>query len=1020
MDLRRWIPALLVAALATLAAPDARALDTDRGLHQFHHTAWTRAQGAPSQISAIAQTRDGFLWVGSTQGLYWFDGMRFQRFEPTNDVQVPSHNSYALHATADGGLWVSFRPSGLGYIRDGRLTLYTRPDQIPKTQVYSIRTALDGRLFAGTHEGIAQWNGTRWVSLDDAWGVPNDRVRQLIALPRGLVAVVGREVLLLPPRATRFTKLADVPCEPVEMVADPHATVWVSCDGGMLRVPVSGPPVFDRAAMRPPFVEILFDRDGALWLGNDFGLYRVRDPAQALGATIENADTYTDEDGLTSDNIIHMFEDREGNVWVATSRGLDRFRSNPVVPVALPEAYTNNTIAAGEDGAVWVAGMFTSPLVRIDAAHRAGARTPFLEASQPVQARSVLRTRDGTTWWGGLGVLYRQRGDRVDVVSGPREVANSWIWDLANASDGHGLWLGVDDLGIWEVDGDAWSPARLPQGLLSRVPSASWDDGAGVQWFGYTENRIRVVDHGRVTSYGPEDGLDIGRVKVIRGNAVQRWVGGELGVALFDGKRFHRVRFAGSQQPGAVGGIVPTHSGDVWLSEMRSLIRIPVDEMRALLRNPEHAVRAQRFDESDGLPGAPQMNTTDSTALEASDGMLWFGTDSGLAWVDPEKLRPPGPNPEARLLTVRARDEAIDAKGATDFPVGTDHLEFVFTAMTLTAPERVRFRYRLAGFDDAWQDAGTRREAAYSRVPPGDYVFHVQAAHPGQPWGGPEAAMPVSIAPAFWQTRWFLFLCFAFGAAVVGALYLLRLHQMERQMLARLQERHDERERIARELHDTLLQGLHGLILRFHAIGVQIPADNPLRTAIDRALDRADDMLVEGRDRVSNMRRSTETSASLPVALVRAGQQFAEGYPGQFVHAIQGVERTIDPIVQDDLYQLGREALFNAFNHSDASRIELLMVFDHHRFVLRVVDNGRGMDPAVARAGGLRGHWGLAGMRERAERVQGALSIGPGADGGTAIELVVPARTAYAVTAARRFKDWALRRATISSFDDRG
>ena len=220
---RAWTLAITV-MLATLASPTTRALDTDRGLRQFHHTAWTRAQGAPSQISAIAQTRDGFLWVGSTQGLYWFDGIRFQRFEPTNDVQVPSHNSYALHATADGGLWVSFRPSGLGFIRDGKLTLYTRPDQIPKTQVYSIQTARDGRLFAGTHEGIAQWNGTRWASLDASWGVPNDRVRQLTAVQRGLVAVVGREVLLLPPGAVRFTKLADVPCEPVEMVADARAT----------------------------------------------------------------------------------------------------------------------------------------------------------------------------------------------------------------------------------------------------------------------------------------------------------------------------------------------------------------------------------------------------------------------------------------------------------------------------------------------------------------------------------------------------------------------------------------------------------------------------------------------------------------------------------------------------------------------------------------------------------------------------------------------------------------------------
>jgi signal transduction histidine kinase/ligand-binding sensor domain-containing protein len=1010
----------MLVAFSALVPTSVRALDTDRSLRQFHHTAWTRAQGAPSQISALAQTRDGFLWMGSTQGLYWFDGMRFRRFEPVNDVQVPSHNSYALHPTADGGLWVSFRPSGLGFIRDGRLTLYTRPDQIPRTQVYAFATAADGRLFAGTHEGIAEWNGTRWNMLDASWGAPPDRVRQLVAMTRGLAAVVGREVLLLAPNASRFAKIADIPSEPVEMVADPGGTIWVSCEDGMLRVPASGPPVFERETSHPPFVEILFDRNGALWLGNDFGLQRIRDdPARTKPATTaHDADSFTDDDGLTGDNIIHLLEDREGNVWVATARGLDRFRANPVVPVALPEGYASNTIAAGEDGTIWVAGMFTAPLLRVDAAHRAGARTPLESASAPVQARSVIRTRDGTTWWGGLGTMYRQRGREIDVLRGPQAIADAWIWDLSPAPDGAGLWLGVDDHGVWQVRDDAWSPAQLPDGLLPRVPSASFDDGAGVQWFGYTGNRVLVVDHGRVTAYGPEDGLDIGRVKVIRGNAVQRWVGGELGVAFFDGKRFHRVRFAGTQQPGAVGGIVSTKSGDVWLSEMRSLVRIPVDEMRSLLRDPDHPVRAQWFDEGDGLPGAPQMNTTDSTALEASDGMLWFVTDSGLAWVDPAKLHPAGPNPAARLLTVRARDEPIDAKGAATFPVGTDHLEFAFTAMTLTAPERIRFRYRLDGFDNVWQDSGTERDALYSRVPPGDYVFRVQAAHPGQAWDGPEASMAVSIAPAFWQTRWFLFLCIALAATIVGALYLLRLHQMERQMLERLQERHDERERIARELHDTLLQGLHGLILRFHAIAVQIPADNPLRASIDRALDRADDMLVESRDRVTNMRTSTETAVSLPLALTHAGQQFAEGYPGQFVHAVEGVACTIDPIVQDDLYQLGREALFNAFNHSDASRIELLMVFEQDRFVLRVTDNGRGLPPEVARTGGLHGHWGLAGMRERAERVQGALSIGSGADGGTTIELVVPARTAYAVSAARRFRDWALRRATIATSRD--
>ena len=335
-------------------------------------------------------------------------------------------------------------------------------------------------------------------------------------------------------------------------------------------------------------------------------------------------------------------------------------------------------------------------------------------------------------------------------------------------------------------------------------------------------------------------------------------------------------------------------------------------------------------------------------------------------------------------------------------------LEIDYTALSLAAPEKVLFRYKLEGRDADWQEAGNRRQAFYNDLPPGDYRFRVMACNNSGVWNEAGTFLDFSVAPVYYQTTWFRVLSVAVFLLLLGALYRLRLRQVARQVHGRMEERLAERERIARDLHDTLLQSVQGLILKFHAVATQMRGDDPAYFALEKTLDQADEVLAEGRDRIRNLRGATAASGGLPAAFRRVVEETPQGGGVAFKTVVEGSVRELHPIIREESYCIGREALVNALTHSEGRHVEVEITYDPRQFRLRVRDDGRGIDPAIIEEG-RPDHWGLRGMRERAQRIGAQLNLWSRSETGTEVELTIPGATAYQVPGAKPMKFWSRR-----------
>lgn len=994
----RWFSrALLPCLFGALLCSSAFALDRDRTLTQLHHTAWRAEQGAPSQISALAQTADGYLWIGSARGLFRFDGVSFEPYEPPPGVTLPSHNIYALMATPDGGLWVSFRPSGLGLLRDGRLTLFTKPEELPRSQVYCFARDFDGRIWAGTHEGLELLDGSRWVAVGRDRDFTPSRIRALFVDRAGTLWVATDETVLYLPRGSQAFQPTGMRLTGAVpgMTQAPDGRVWVAETSRARPVPVAGrDSVAEEIELRLDAQELLFDREGSLWVTQLDGIRRVRFPEQLKHGEAVPGDRRVESlgegAGLSGDLANNLLADREGNIWVSTAKGLDRFRHSHLVPVQLPPGHQRLTLLAGEGGEVWAGSAADRPLLRI----RGGELTDDSSVGTVRQVSSVYRAPDGDVWWGCFGGIWRQRNGQFEFFPQPDGTPKDWVWAITGSDDGGGLWVGLGDVGLVHFHEGRWTNRARPAGLPERGPSATYRDPAGRIWLGYTESRVCVLDGGEVRGYSREDGIEVGRIRVIRGRGPHFWFGGELGLALFRDGRFRTVNAAGSEPFGTVTGIVETADGSLWLNEMRGVVRISREEVRRAVEDPGHAVAYRRFDFLDGLRGAVQMNWTSSTALEDGDGRLWFATDNGLVWIDPSRMLKNDVPPPVFIRSVNGGDGRQAPSGEVEFGAGTKGVQIDYTALSLSVPERVRFRYRLEGVDADWQDAGTRRLALYTNLGPGRYRFRVTACNDDGVWNEEGAALLFHIAPAFYQTSWFLIVCAAGAACLAWGAHRWRVHRVAARLDLQFRERLAERTRIAQDLHDTLLQGFFSASMQLHVADSQLPSDSPAKPQVGRVLELMGQVIEQGRRAVSGLRSNSRGALNLEEAFARVRQEFSVQDAAAFGVEVEGEPRPLHPVIWDEVFLIGQEALVNAFRHARAESIRVEVGYTGHHLRVSVSDDGGGIEPHVLRAG-REGHWGLSGMRERAERIGGRLKLHSHTGAGTRVELTIPGHVAF-------------------------
>lgn len=1000
LSIRRWLASCVLLS-ALLSNTSAFALDRERTLAQLHHTAWAAEDGAPGAVSALAQTTDGYLWLGTSSGLFRFDGVRFERFEAATGLRLPSSNISALQAMADGSLWIGYRFGGASLFGNAAVTHHTEREGFPPGSAVGFAMDLDGVVWAAANGALGRLqNGTWQQTSAEQWGYGGFSASRPLVDREGNLWVSAQEgTFFLPRGASRFLKVSSE-LQSADLALAPDGRVWASDSDplrfGPLPRPTDAAPAapdwhaFPNAADRP-----MFDRDGTVWIGTTTGLRRstrpeaLRQPAGQAGA--DAYDGYTQAQGLTGDFVYCTLEDREGNVWVGTSGGLDRFRNNKLERIDLKGSVGNIAAVAGDDGIVWA-------VTGHHELRRIGSQVDVLP-DIPMDVTVMHRDPRGVIWIGGYG-LWRLQDSKPVEVPLPEGIDQQNVVQAITSDPSGGLWMSIVRSGVYRLQNGIWMPFPVMEDLPELTAVTMTTDAAGRVWFGYTENRIAMFDGTRVHRYSAANGIQLGTVLALQARGGHLWAGGESGLALFDGERGFRsltVREEGTLA--GISGIVETTAGDLWLNGSAGIIHLAAAELGEALKNPSHVLHGRRFDFRDGLPGRPRQIRPLPTAIEGSDARLWFVLENGIVTLRPEQIaRNPLP-PPVLIESIHADEQRYAATDGLELPQLTNGVQIQYTATSLAIPDRVRFRYRLDGVDADWQDAGARREAFYTNLQPGEYRFQVIASNDDGVWNEQGATLAFSIPPTFFQTGLFRALCVVAGLALLWLLYLLRLRQQAARLRSLLEERHGERERIARELHDTLLQGIQGLILRFQAAAQQLPQHEPVRAAMEKALDRADDVLVEGRDRVRELRAAAAATGDLEEAFSRAAEEFAldraSAEPPAFRVQVEGRPRPLDVRVHDEVCRIGREALANAFRHSQASHIMITLTYDHQEFRLLVGDDGIGIQAEVLEAGGRDGHWGLTGMRERARQSGGRLYIRAHRGSGTQVELRIPAAAAY-------------------------
>jgi len=960
--------------LCLLVWPATAGADGAGGLAGYSVTTWAEKEGLPAgRIRAMAQSSEGFLWLGLETGLVRFDGLRFVRWDAS---RLPEGSVWSLLDARDHSLWIGLSSATpIARLQNGRLTLFGAAEGLPNTLAASFYEDRDGVLWAGTLSGLFRFTGQRWERVDVAdtgstavIGVYEDGDgRLLAATPSGVYRRVSP--------GARFELVARVAVASnvhFSFTRDGDGAVWVSdFHDGFHRLDQSGLP---RGGESPRGwgVQLLHDRRGAMWVATQGqGLWRVSHDPEAGAPAISVA---TMRDGLASEAVQALLEDREGNIWLGTPGGLQRLSAHRVTPRR--DLGVARALEATADGAMWVGT--SSGLRRF-----AGGESRLFTEADGLPGTVVLALHAGPRgelWIATeLGVAIYENG-RFTPLRLPKGANLPRIFAIATA--GEDVWLRdfFFRLHRWR-DGRLLPVDDIPEPFRTNVRSVHADRHGHV-WFGAGDGQLAVRDpSGAITVQQLPIG---GAVRLYEDGQGVLWVGGDDGMSRIErGQVVSLTRAQGFA--GSVKSIAEDATGDLWVGIGTGIIRLEKAQFLDAARTGDmRKLRYRFFNAADGVAGIPIAEGT-CTGVRGADGRMWFVTSGGLTIVDPDRVGPPPVMPPVRIESVTADSQKFDPQSRLFAPSRTSHLHIAFAALTLTDPTRIRFRYRLDGFDHEWIDPGSSREAVYTNLPPRQYRFVVEATNGDGVWT-PGATWNFGVEPMFYQTRWFALVMTALAGLLVAAVWRLRVRSVRRQFALVLAERI----RMSRAIHDTLLQGLAGLALQMDDLSHTLDGSEAgsARGRVVKIRRQVEEYIREARQSIWDLRSLRLTQSDLPNALKQAGERAIGERPVALDFTVTGTPHRCAPVVEEQLLHIGQEAVNNAVQHGRATRVGMEIAYDEGHTRLRVSDDGCGFDPG--RLNGANGHYGLISMRERAEQVKGRVRIDSAPGRGTLVEAVVP------------------------------
>jgi signal transduction histidine kinase/ligand-binding sensor domain-containing protein len=974
-----------------------QALDPNRTMSQYIRDQWSAEQGFPGgAVYAIAQTNDGYLWIGAENGLVRFDGLSFRLYNHTNTPVFPTGPVLGLTTDTDGTLWI--RPQEQGLLRyrggvfeivlpltggeeavvtamgrdthgdaliaranrlfrynSGKFTLLTSPSE-PTPLVISMAQTGDGKVWMGTRDaGLFYLNGGRVTSV--TLGLPDSKVNSL--QPAG------------------------------------ERDLWIGTDSGIVRwngtelTREGTPQSLDHAQV----LGISMDHDSNIWVASARGLSRINSVAGSL----------TEERGQpVASGVSAPFEDREGNLWVGNSRGIERFRDTLFLTYdssGTSGSKNDGPLYADAGGRTWFApsdgGLFW---VKGDTSGR------ISDAGLDKDVVYSISGGDDELWVarqrGGLTHL-RSRGSSLanETYTARNGLAQNSVYVVHRNHDGT-VWAGTLGGGVSRVQNGRVITFTTANGLASNTVSAIEESSDGTMWFA-TPNGLSALAGDRWRVYAGRDGLPPGGVScLLEDSTGVLWIGTADGLAFLRSGAVQIPRAVPESLHEPVLGMAEDKTGWLWIATSNHVLRLKRDR---LLDGALADSDVREFTSEDGLHGGG-VNRQRSVVRDPL-GRIWFSLNNGISVVDPARVTRDSVPVPIHMQAVSVDGAMLDLEGPLRIPSARRRITFSYIGLSLSMPGRIRYRYMLEGFDHGWSEPVAAREAVYTNLSPGFYHFHVMARNPEGVWNTEDATVGFGIQPALWQTLWFQLSCVLASIAMALALYRYRLRQLTRQLNVRFEERLAERTRIAQELHDTLLQGFLSASMQLHVMVDGLPEGSPAKPSLNRVLQLIGQVTEEARNTLRGLRSHENPAPDLEQAFSRIRQELTLQDDIKFRVIVEGRPRPLHPLLRDEVYRIGREALVNAFRHSHARQIEAELEYGVDQLRIQIRDNGCGIDPDVLRSG-RDGHWGLPGMRERAERIGARLSVWSSAAAGTEVELSIPGHIAFAAGSRNGLLKW--------------
>lgn len=940
---------------------------------------WQMQDGLPEQVvQAFAQTPDRHLWIGTTGGLVRFDGERFLTFDRENTPAFTENNVFCLTVARDHTLWIGMEGGGLIRYRNGKFRAFTSIDGLTNGFVRVVYEDSKGRIWVGTDSGLLVIVGERLQRVDDTADIPAMAVHAIHEDRRGELWVGGSRFMRLTDHTVHEYNLGGQASQNrVKSILETRdGSVWVGTVSGLHRMARNATSFKPVPAVKGTVRVLRETSDGTLWIGTiGRGLFTWRDHHFARIPA---------PDPLPSNTVLNVFEDVERNIWIGTQGGMLRLIETPVRTVKLPDAADSDaeTVYQDRNGDLWVAAV---NLFRV----RNGKAAPYqFPGVSGVRVRNVFRDRDGALWIGTEGRgTYRQVGRRLEHYSTREGLVNNFIRAFLQGRDGS-VWIATDE-GV-----SRWRPRgitnyQMRDGLTYFSTRSLLEDRNGDIWIGTDQGLSRLHGDSFVNDdvtaalknekvWAIHEDRDGGLWFGTRTGGLYRWRSGKI---------THYTVAQGLASNG-IYELLEDGNDNLWMSGTNGISAVSRRELDTIADQPSRPVALTLYGVSDGLETIQMCGGEKPAGVLTTQGEVWFPSSKGPVRVS---IGSPKPSKPAPVVIDQVMSDGLQIPVTSGISLGPDNakLELHYGVVLLRSQERIRFRYMLDGFDKAWSPASSARVAYYTNLPPGRYQFRVAVFEMNNPEQVTSASLEIVQRPHFYRTTWFLGCAVLVLGASLWGIYQFRLGQLRGRFQAVL----NERNRLAREMHDTLIQGCASVsaLLEAHSslASDQLDANRDL---LDCARTHLRSTIEEARQAVWGLRTSSESNSDISSLLCKMTEQFRHEFGVPVEYRISGKPFALDQAIMHEVLMVAREALYNSIRHAQPKKIQVGVYFEEERCAVSIRDDGSGFDTA-----GLshppENHYGLIGIRERVERIGGKFGLHSELGAGTELSIEVPRKT---------------------------